>query len=181
MRVSVGTLRFAHPTAYHRLIPAFQTWLKIAAPRPLKGALMGRHEAGRGAAPAGRVATLHPGGAGAPPGTTTGPCQELADCPATDPPVAESGARCVTQKTPRRKHALRRSRECAFFGALSLRYLSACWRAERRPPYPATDTDTKGLRFSARRPLHALRSFERREDLSCPQRRASSNTRRLRI
>jgi hypothetical protein len=39
----------------------------------------------------------------------------------------ESGARCVTQKTPRR-------------------------RAERRPPYPATDTDTTGLRLSARRP-----------------------------
>jgi len=27
------------------------------------------------------------------------------------------------------------------------------WRAERRPPCPATDTDTVGLRLSARRPL----------------------------
>ena len=36
-------------------------------------------EAGRGAAPAGLVATRHPGGTGAPPGTTRSPCQELAD------------------------------------------------------------------------------------------------------
>ena len=36
-------------------------------------------EAGRGAVPAGLVATRHPGGAGAPPGTTRSPCQELAD------------------------------------------------------------------------------------------------------
>ncbi len=34
--------------------------------------------AGRGAAPAGFVATKHSGGTGAPPGTTTSPCQELA-------------------------------------------------------------------------------------------------------
>ena len=35
--------------------------------------------AGRGAAPAGLVATRHSGGIGAPPGTTRSPCQELAD------------------------------------------------------------------------------------------------------
>jgi hypothetical protein len=34
--------------------------------------------AGRGAAPAGFVATKHSGGTGAPPGTNTSPCQELA-------------------------------------------------------------------------------------------------------
>ena len=34
--------------------------------------------AGRGAAPAGFVATKHSGGTGAPPGTTTSPRQELA-------------------------------------------------------------------------------------------------------
>jgi hypothetical protein len=27
------------------------------------------------------------------------------------------------------------------------------WRADRRPPYPATDADTIGLRLSARHPL----------------------------
>ena len=40
---------------------------------------MRRREAGRGAAPAGLVATRHTGGIGAPPGTTRSPCQELAD------------------------------------------------------------------------------------------------------
>ena len=40
---------------------------------------MRRREAGRGAAPAGFVATKHSGGIGAPPGTTKSPCQELAD------------------------------------------------------------------------------------------------------
>jgi hypothetical protein len=41
---------------------------------------MRRREAGRGAAPAGLVSlTSHSGGAGAPPGTTKSPCQELAD------------------------------------------------------------------------------------------------------
>ena len=29
------------------------------------------------------------------------------------------------------------------------------WRAERRPPYPATDAEAIGLRFSARHPLQA--------------------------
>ena len=40
---------------------------------------MRRREAGRGAAPAGLVATRHSGGSGAPSGTTRSPCQELAD------------------------------------------------------------------------------------------------------
>ena len=42
---------------------------------------MRRHFSGVGAAPAGvgKTCPAHPGGAGAPPGTTTGPCQELAD------------------------------------------------------------------------------------------------------
>jgi len=35
------------------------------------------------------------------------------------------------------------------------------WRAERRPPRPATDADTTGLRFSARHPL-ILRKAEGR-------------------
>ena len=40
---------------------------------------MRRREAGWGAAPAGDFAAKHPGGAGAPSGTTRSPCQELAD------------------------------------------------------------------------------------------------------
>ena len=40
--------------------------------------------------------------------------------------------------------------------ANSVRYrllLERMWRAARRPPRPATDADTKGLRLSARHPL----------------------------
>jgi hypothetical protein len=40
---------------------------------------MGRHDVGRGAAPAGLVATRHSGGAGAPPGAIMSPRQELPD------------------------------------------------------------------------------------------------------
>src|SRR4029079_14790627 len=40
---------------------------------------MRRREAGRGAAPAGLVATRHSRGIGAPSGATRSPCQELAD------------------------------------------------------------------------------------------------------
>ena len=46
--------------------------------------------------------------------------------------------------------------ERRLFGALSLRCLSAWWRAERRSPHPATDADTTGLRFSARHPPSGL-------------------------
>src|ERR1044071_9583049 len=59
---------------------------------------MRRGEGGRGAAPAGLVATRHSGGIGAPSGATRSPCQELADgsvgaipC-ATDPTKAGPGA-----------------------------------------------------------------------------------------
>ena len=48
-------------------------------PRPSEGRFSRRREAGRGAAPAGLVATRHPGGIGAPSGATRSPCQELAD------------------------------------------------------------------------------------------------------
>ena len=44
-----------------------------------EGRIMRRREAGRGAAPAGQLASRHSGGIGAPPGTTMSPCQELAE------------------------------------------------------------------------------------------------------
>src|SRR5688572_8849172 len=48
----------------------------------------------RGAAPAGWSRQIqHPGGAGAPPGDTKVPCQELADRRSANAPV-KSGARC---------------------------------------------------------------------------------------
>src|SRR3990170_2667420 len=69
---------------------------------------MRRREAGRGVAPAGLVATRHPGGIGAPPGTTRSPCQELAD--ATGGGVRsglldESGARCWKRPQLARREA----------------------------------------------------------------------------
>src|SRR5581483_7469877 len=64
--------------------------------------------------PAGFVATRHSGGTGAPPGTTTSPCQELADdLISRDPPFeADQSAMSnlkrgpVFAKSPRNEHAL---------------------------------------------------------------------------
>ena len=85
------------------LIPACETSFILHPPRPLRGAIMRRREAGRigggageqaltsvagarqfrafaGAAPAGVLThSTHSGCVGAPPGDTTVPCQELAD------------------------------------------------------------------------------------------------------
>src|SRR3990172_7124718 len=80
---------------------------------------MRRREAGRGAAPAGLVATRHSGGVGAPPGTTKSPCQELADSQARplDVPL-ESAARRLTNRrcgAPRGARVFRR-RDTAPYG-----------------------------------------------------------------
>jgi hypothetical protein len=66
---------------YRRAIPVIQTSTIIAFTSSTEGALREACvEAGRGAAPAGLVTRIrHPGGAGAPPGSTKRPCQELAD------------------------------------------------------------------------------------------------------
>ena len=61
------------------LSPPPKPRVNSASPRPLRGAIMRRREAGRGAAPASLVATRHSGGIGAPPGATRSSCQELAD------------------------------------------------------------------------------------------------------
>jgi hypothetical protein len=88
-------------------IPARQTSLTLFPPRPSEGRFARRCDAGRGAVPAGLVATRHSGGIGAPPGTTRSPCQELTD--ATGGGVRsdlldESGARCrKTSKLARRE------------------------------------------------------------------------------
>ena len=90
----------------------------------VEGRIMRRREAGRDAAPAGLVATRHPGGIGAPPGTTRSPRQELADTLRRSlirSSAAESGARC--RKTPqlarRKAPACRKARHHRFalFGA----------------------------------------------------------------
>jgi hypothetical protein len=105
--------------SYPRTIPASQSALIMRSPRPLRGVLMRRREAGRGAAPAGSCTQHgHSGGIGAPPGTNRSPCQELTDRPA----IAGNGKR----------------------GPVSID--AADWRAERRPPCPATDADT--VRFA---------------------------------
>jgi hypothetical protein len=90
-------------------------------------------KAGWGAAPAGLVSQAKaPGRLGAPSGITMNPCQELADRP-----------------------ALRRQRKAG--PAADQRRV---WRAERRPPCPATGTEPYGLRFSARRSPLILRRAE---------------------
>jgi hypothetical protein len=65
-----------------RLIPARRTSLTLPSPRPFEGRFARRRDAGRGAvSPRARlyVSRCTRGGAGAPPGSTTRPRQELAD------------------------------------------------------------------------------------------------------
>jgi hypothetical protein len=129
----------------------------------LKGVSRGVREAGRGAAPAGfDTQSKRPGGTGAPPGLTTKPCQELADGPDL---LREAKARPAAV-TAANEQALDSAVRGAFFDALSLRYLSACWRAERRPPWSRKDRGTIGLRFSARHPLRRSRTQVQREILA---------------
>jgi len=89
-------------------------------------------------------ATRHPGGIGAPPGTTRSPCQELADRPA----IAGNGKRGPVL-------------EIAAAGAP---------RGARRDP--ARIADTIGLRFSARHPLSEGRDHQAPGALRAAARRA---------
>src|SRR6476646_3462814 len=105
---------------------------------------MRRREAGRGAAPAGLVATRHSGGIGAPSGATRSPCQELADGSVgafaarrtgrKQGPVPEN----VVIGAPRGARAILRSRATRFalFGApspLILRTRNALRQGEPAP------------------------------------------------
>ena len=99
---------------------------------------MRRREAGRGAAPAGLVATRHSGGIGAPSGTTRSPCQELAEG------SADAFARADRTKAGPVAGDVRD------------------WRAERRPPRSQKGSWTLiGLRFSARHPPQSRGEFPR--------------------
>jgi len=82
----------------------------------------------------------HPGGAGAPSGTTTSPCQELADDLGSYRPL-----------TGKQGPALDERRN---------------WRAERRPR--VFGREPKGLRFSARHPLKARAPARRGKETACP-------------
>ena len=68
------------PASNFPLIPALRGSLKLRTPHPLRGASRGassrRDEVRR---PRASFALRHSGGVGAPPGTTTSPCQELAE------------------------------------------------------------------------------------------------------
>src|SRR4029079_13439963 len=98
--------------------------------------------AGQGAAPAGLVATRHPGGSGAPPGTTRSPCQELAEG------SADAFARADgTKERP---------------AAGDVRD----WRAARRPR--AARHELSDLRFAARHPPSCPGRLKRRgEEPAC--------------
>jgi hypothetical protein len=167
-----------------KLIPVFPGPIILPSPRPTKGAFARRCRSGTGRGARGaRFAASHPGGTGAPPGSNTRPCQELADdLPACVSKRADRKARPggIAQKSPRNEHAPSWQQVrgvCLRCAAASLQM--RVWRAGRRLPYPATDTDTKGLRFSARRPLRpraargrassrASRSFRAARSLGAP-------------
>jgi hypothetical protein len=93
--------------------------------------------------PRGSFAVSHPGGIGAPPGLTTKPCQELADDREAYQRSLDVVLTCV------RRGFAGHSRQKRGPVSASRR----TWRAERRPPPPATEVVTIGLRLSARRPL----------------------------
>src|SRR5581483_4788176 len=96
----------------------------------------------------------HSGGTGAPPGTITSPCQELADdlgvALNTQRPNLKRGP--VFAKSPRNEHALTRRGHFAMRSSSAARGSaldkSACWRAERRPP-PLPKGDAEHHRFCA--------------------------------
>jgi hypothetical protein len=107
--------------------------------------------------PAGQASLAgHSGGAGAPPGSTKRPCQELAD-------DRKAQAKRLRLLLPRRFPSAgmergrkrREDRRRGTYGESAARRSASHrkWRAERRPPRPATDADAIGLRFSARHPF----------------------------
>jgi hypothetical protein len=141
-----------------KLIPVFPGPIILPSPRPLKGAFARRCRSGTGRGARGaRFAASHPGGTGAPPGPNTRPCQELADdldARVCEPPDRKARPGGFAQKSPRNEHAPSWQQVRGVFLRCATASLQMrVWRAGRRPPYPATDTDTIGLRFSARRPL----------------------------
>ena len=72
------TLRMAYDA--EKLIPVFPSPIILPSPRPTKGAFARRCRSGTGRGARGaRFATSHSGGTGAPPGSNTRPCQELAE------------------------------------------------------------------------------------------------------
>ena len=112
---------------------------------------MRRREAGRGAAPAGLVATRHSGGIGAPSGATRSPCQELADgsvgairC-ATDRTKAGPGAATAVIGAPEGARVPQGTshKDFALFGAPS-------------PSHPGRVASRQGARMSASDPTDAV-------------------------
>ena len=127
---------------------------------------MRRREAGRGAVPRGSgSSTRHSGGAGAPPGLTMKPCQELADDRKVQTkrrlsPLLSVDAERGTptgQRTAaghlRRKRGPVCREKTPQIACATASLHERMWRAERRPPRSARIADTIGLRLSARHPL----------------------------
>jgi len=107
--------------------------------------------------PAGQASLArHSGGAGAPPGSTKRPCQELAD-------DRKAHAKRLRLLLPRRFPSAgmergrkrREDRRRGTYGESAARRSASHrkWRAERRPRGLRRDRDAIGLRFSARHPF----------------------------
>jgi hypothetical protein len=109
------------------LIPAREASLILPPPRPLRGVIMRRREAGRGAVPAGLAQQDTRAAPELPPGPLGVPARSW----------LTTGGPFGCSRHRKRGPVLQKRR---------------CWRAARRPPCPATDMDTIGLRLSARHP-----------------------------
>ena len=132
-RVTGGELSLNNPleTAYH------------APSRPLRGALMRRHDVGRGAAPAGPARKP---GTRAAPGLRPGPLQVPVRSWLKARPALSRGQAGL-------KRGLAPNKSAAEMSILALSApIERMWRAGRRPPRSPRNADTIGLRCSARRP-----------------------------
>ena len=95
----------------------------------LRALSRGVAKAGRCAAPAGRLASRHSGGIGAPPGTTRSPRQELAD----DLGVAPPASRLREARFGERSKAGLLERDALTGKRGPMPNRRCIWRAERRP------------------------------------------------
>ena len=124
------------------LIPAFTAAITLHPPRPLRGAIMRRREAGWGAVSlrAGSQAGAR-GGVGLPPGPLRGPARSWLTTVGSIPNAGDRGLSTALGRgeiEPKRDKGSRRDIYGeSGAGAGNLRD----WRAERRPPLPATEAE----------------------------------------
>ena len=134
--------------------------LYSAHPPHSEGVLMRRQEGGGGCGARGRGnVPPHPGGAGAPPGTTTGPCQELAD---GGPPQSARGCeRAIDPKGVARSQAGGGTKRSVGKARPGAGRRTPLWRAERRRTFARRCARKNGC--ARRRAIPSLSRGQRKD------------------